>query len=211
MSSERDGLPRLEAAYELLPRNCILADVGCDHGMLCKAALEGGKAKRVYACDISAPSLDKARKVLNGFDNVQFVCCDGLKKVPRDYTAVTLCGMGGETVLEILQGLDRDVSLIVQPQTHAADVRRTLSGSGYALKREILAFERGRFYPVMLFERGERRLDELEETFGLNAHEPSPLLVKMAEKLIREHEKYPQNPRSSEILRLARTVTENVK
>lgn len=201
---------RLDAALFLLPNSPVLADVGCDHGMLCKAAIETDKAGKVYACDISAASLDKARKALSCM-NAEFFCCDGLKDVPKDFTALSICGMGGETIIGILGGYDGNAAVVLQPQTHCPDVRKYMTERGYALKKEVLALERGRYYPVMLFERGKCELDELQIFFGLNAHKPPAELVEMAERLIQEHEQYPKNPRSCEILRLARQVTGKAK
>ena len=201
---------RLEAALELLPSGVVLADIGCDHGKLCLDALTTGKATKIYACDISAPSLDKARAALEGL-NAEFVCCDGLEKVPDGYTAVSVCGMGGETMLGLLDGFDRDVTLVLQPQTHAFDVRKTLTQNGYRLAKEIIAFERGRYYPVMRFERGNSNLDELQMLFGLDAYEPTEALVAMAEKIKKEHSTYPENERSQRLILAAERVLSNVK
>lgn len=201
---------RLEAALELLPSGTVLADIGCDHGKLCLEALKTGKATKVYACDISAPSLEKARRALAG-QNAEFVCCDGLEKVPKDFTAVSICGMGGETMLGILDGYGGDAVLVLQPQTHAYDVRKTLTGRGYRIEKELLAYERKRYYPVMRFVRGERSLDELQLLFGINAYEPDAELARMAEKLKKEHSKYPENERSQRIILAAERVLSNVK
>ncbi|MCI9032082.1 MAG: SAM-dependent methyltransferase [Clostridia bacterium] len=201
---------RLEAALELLPSGVVLADIGCDHGKLCFDALETRKATKVYACDISAPSLEKARKALKGL-NAEFVCCDGLEKVPKGYTAVSVCGMGGESMLGILEGYDGDATLVLQPQSHAFDVRKTLTQNGFRLDEEIIAFERNRYYPVMRFVRGEGKLDELQLLFGLHAYEPTAELAKMAEKIKKEHSTYPENERSRRMIFAAERVLSNVK
>lgn len=52
---------RLQTALDLLPACHIAADIGCDHGIAAEALLCQHKCQRVLACDISAPSLAKAR------------------------------------------------------------------------------------------------------------------------------------------------------
>jgi len=53
--------PRLQAAANMICRAGTVLDVGCDHGKLAAALLAQGRAARVIAMDISAPSLEKAR------------------------------------------------------------------------------------------------------------------------------------------------------
>lgn len=193
-------MKRLEAALSLIPDGCVLADIGCDHGLLCLRALETGKAIKTYACDISAKSLDKARKALKG-KNSECIESDGLKRVPRDFTAVSVCGMGADTMLGILADYDGAATLVLQPQTEAGEVRKTLTEKlGYRLTREITACERERFYPVMRFEKGEQRLDDLQLLFGLHAHTPTEELVGMCAKLKKKYSAYKPTERSERLL-----------
>lgn len=202
-------MKRLDAALELLPENCILADIGCDHGKLCLDALDGGKAKKAYACDISAKSLDKARITLKD-RNAVCIESDGLENVPSDFTAVAICGMGAETMLEILAGYDADATLVLQPQTKPFEVRKALTERlGYRLVREITAFERKRFYPVMRFERGEGRLDELQLNFGLNAHRPDETLLRMCEELKKKYAAFRPTPKSQQTLAYIDEILKN--
>ena len=53
--------PRLSRALDMLRGSQTVADIGSDHGRLAVALLQQGAAERVIACDISAPSLEKAR------------------------------------------------------------------------------------------------------------------------------------------------------
>lgn len=184
-------MERLSAALQLLGQTKILADVGCDHGKFCYRALCEKRAEKVYACDISAPSLDKARSLLKEFDSASFFHCDGLSGVPDDFTALSLCGMGAALMLSITADYKKDAAIIMQPQNHARQVREQMSERGYALAEEILACERGKFYPVMRFERGERILSPLQLRFGLHAENPPPELTEMCRLLKRKYSQYP--------------------
>ena len=53
--------PRLSRALDMLRGSQTVADIGSDHGRLAVALLQQGAAERVIACDICAPSLEKAR------------------------------------------------------------------------------------------------------------------------------------------------------
>ena len=205
-------MKRLEAALELIRGANVLADIGCDHGLLPLAALESGRAKKAYACDISAKSLEKAQTALSGRDDAVCIVSDGLDAVPRDFDTVTICGMGAQTMLGIISRSGTNAALVLQPQTQAHEVRKTLTEKlGYKLTEEKLAFERGRYYPVMRFEKGEGRLSELETMFGINVSHPDAVLVKMCEKLKNVYERLPADGKNRRILAAAVQVLNNKK
>ena len=56
--------PRLHAALEMLTGSDTVADIGCDHGRLTAALLQKQICKMVIASDISEPSLEKARRLI---------------------------------------------------------------------------------------------------------------------------------------------------
>ena len=55
--------PRLQAAADMINGSHLAADIGCAHGRLSVALLQQGRADRVIASDISAPSLQKATEL----------------------------------------------------------------------------------------------------------------------------------------------------
>ena len=74
---------RLQTALDLLPGCRLAADIGCDHGIAAEALLCQRKCQKVLACDISAPSLEKAkaRQTRAGVAaQSEFYCSDGLAK-----------------------------------------------------------------------------------------------------------------------------------
>ena len=57
------------------------ADVGCDHGYCAEYMLKNGLCKTAVISDISAASLDKARRLLQEYEargKLVSVCCNGL-------------------------------------------------------------------------------------------------------------------------------------
>ena len=174
---------RLEAALELLPSGVVLADIGCDHGKLCFDALETRKATKVYACDISAPSLEKARKALKGL-NAEFVCCDGLDGLKETPDCVLIAGMGGEEILHILRNLPLPRTFVLQPMKNADKVRAFLVDRGAKLTADYTFFD-GKYYDLIVGENeGGGSYTDWEIEFGRdNLLRPSN---DFAGKLLRE-------------------------
>lgn len=85
----------------------LAADIGCDHGRLSVALLQQGRADRVIASDISAPSLQKATELaaLCGLGSrLTTVLSDGMAHLgPDEADAIAICGMGGELIARILE------------------------------------------------------------------------------------------------------------
>ena len=145
---------RLQRAIACLPDCEVIADIGCDHGYAALALVQTGKAKRVIACDISAPSLEKTRRSFNQHhrqEQVELYVCDGLTRAEQAQAAL-IAGMGGHTIVRILQkdahiarNLER---LVLQPSDGANILRAFLARNGYALQGEAIVRD-GRLYPLL--------------------------------------------------------------
>lgn len=90
--------PRLQAAADMINGSHLAADIGCDHGRLSVALLQQGRADRVIASDISAPSLQKATELaaLCGLGSrLTTVLSDGMAHLgPDEADAIAICGHG---------------------------------------------------------------------------------------------------------------------
>ncbi|MDR3052083.1 MAG: class I SAM-dependent methyltransferase [Oscillospiraceae bacterium] len=142
-----------------------VADIGADHGRLCCALLHADVSRRVLAADISAPSLAKARRLLNAeglADRAVFRVADGLRALdgafePLGADAVVLAGMGAKTMRGILSaGADHlgAARLILQPNLDAPQLRAWLAEGGFVLEDEALVRAHGRFYTALAARRG---------------------------------------------------------
>ena len=136
-----------------------IIDIGSDHGLLCAYAVTGGKAKHAIAADISAESLNKARRLIGELsleDKVSFFVSDGFLSIDIDcdkYSAV-MAGMGGELIAGILEsGGDkprRAAQIAMQPMGGEKELREYLYKSGYNIVDESVVEEGGRFYQIIL-------------------------------------------------------------
>lgn len=139
------------------------ADIGCDHGYLAAYLLESLPRLFLLCSDVSAPSLDKARRLIarQGLDaRVQFAVADGLCALDEPVHAVMIAGMGGKTILSIVKaGMERigDAALIVQANVDVPLLREGLAQMGFALRRELYAQAAGRHYITLMVVRGDTK------------------------------------------------------
>ena len=159
--------PRLRAVADMVAPGRVVADIGTDHAYLPAFLLLNGIAPYVIACDIGELPLANAAETVAIYHlagKIDLRVSDGLANVrPEEYGAVTVCGMGGTLIAEILEKavLPNHVQLVLQPMTHVEDVRAWLCRSGFAIGREVCVKDAGRVYCCMAAERGdEPRKDE---------------------------------------------------
>ena len=180
---------RLQTLLSALTPCRKLADVGCDHGYLSKAALDSGLAEAVVVSDISSPSLEKARALLAPYgERVRAVVCDGLPKVDADCDQVVIAGMGGEEIISILSSAPFLPSrLVLQPMKNADKLRKRLLLLGYRIERDYV-FKDEKFYTLIAAVKGEDAYTDDEIFFGRdNLKDRSPDFMELAQ---REYQKY---------------------
>lgn len=148
--------PRLLAAAELLGKQRVIADIGCDHGRLSCALLQRGACDRCIAADVSAPSLEKAKR-LSGFvgvaDRIDLRCGDGLSVLQcGEADAVAMLGMGGTLMARLLDACEQPLMgarlLVLQPMRAEEDIRRYLYEHGYRIRDDRVVRDAGRLYQV---------------------------------------------------------------
>jgi len=178
---------RLAAIVRMVPPVHMAADIGCDHGQAAMALLESGRAQRVICGDISAPSLEKARRLAQ---------CKGLLPrtmlrvgsgfsvlEPGEAQAAVVAGMGGELIAQLLAAdAERLPPVLVLSCNTAQDVLRAwLCVNGYAFADEALVCDKRHYYPVMRVQKGPcRALTARELEFG-------PVLLEKKPDALREY------------------------
>ena len=135
---------RLAAAAEFVKEGTVAADVGTDHGYLICHLINEGICTRGFATDINIKPLESARKLIREMDlenEIETVLTDGLKGLPEDeIDEVLICGMGGETIIGILEEAkwvkSEKVHLVLQPMSRADMLRRWLCENGWSIDAE---------------------------------------------------------------------------
>lgn len=147
---------RIDVLCSLLTKAKVFADVGCDHGYCAEYMLENGLCERAILSDISAGSLDKAKRLLSGYiasGRAEAVLGDGFFGVPESIDEVLIAGMGGSEIVGILSDetfgfLPR--TFVFQPMHDAEKLRRYLVSAGACLERDFTLPRGRKFYDVIL-------------------------------------------------------------
>lgn len=148
---------RLLACADFVRPGAQVCDVGTDHAQLPVYLVEQGIVARMIASDISEGPLKSAERTIaqHGlYGRIQTILSDGLRHIPPEgLTDVIIAGMGGETIIHILEDcpwkLDA-VSLILQPMTKAHLLREWLYLHGFAIRKECCVRDGKFLYTVML-------------------------------------------------------------
>ena len=172
-----------------------VADIGTDHGLLPVYLAVNGLAQRITASDISAGSLDSARRSAVAYGvagAITFVNAPGLDGVNEtDTDTIVIAGLGGETIADILRHAPwvkkNGVSLILQPQSKIEELCRWLRESAFIIRGAKLALDNGRYYVVMLVTGGEPDsiLEPELELLARLMHGRDPLFADYIDDLIR--------------------------
>lgn len=171
-------MTRLAAICALIERADVIADVGCDHGRVAEYIVKHKLSKKTIASDISERCLLKAKTRLQDYDNVEFICCDGIS---YECDEAVIAGMGGQTVIGIiLNALVKPSSLVICAHRNTYEVRGALLSLGYGITADVTVEEREKFYFVIRAEKGSgiTELTELQRLFGVNYTEKSEPLKK---------------------------------
>ena len=185
---------RLQAVAAEIPQVSVLADIGTDHGFLVVEVIKRGLADRVIATDVSAPSLDKARRnvdeagIISGVEYRLGFGTDVLKD--GEAQCIVIAGMGGQQIIKILDGGKGAKTYVLSPQSNVREVRTYLVGNGYKIVRDYTVASDGKFYVIIRATRGKDALSRLERAFGrTNITEPSndfrAYIAKMEERYFR--------------------------
>ncbi|CRM29518.1 tRNA (adenine(22)-N(1))-methyltransferase [Pseudomonas sp. 37 R 15] len=191
---------RLERVAAHVPAGARLADIGSDHGYLPVALMRRGVIASAVAGEAATTPFHAARRTVrdNGLEaHISVRLADGLAAIePGDaITALSLCGMGGETIRDILDSgkaqLNGQERLILQPNGGEYALRHWLMHNGYRIVREELLHEHRFYYEIIVAERtGPVSYTEKQLYFGpLHLLERSPVFVAKWQRLLHQKQK----------------------
>ena len=186
---------RLLCAASFVEKGVSVADIGCDHAYLPIYLIKEKIARTVVACDINEGPCETARENIRrqGLSKVISVrCTDGLTGI-EDIAPdnIVICGMGGDLIFRILSEseytrTDRPL-LILQAMTKVNELRSSLLGAGYDIKKEALVYD-DRLYEVIVcrYDGVKREWSEVELLTGKFA-EKNELYTAHLDKLIKQY------------------------
>ena len=147
---------RLLECASYLSHGVRIADIGCDHGYLGIHLLKNCNAKSIIAADIKEGPLQSAMRNAEKYgvaDKMTFHLSDGVKDIPRNFDALVCAGMGGDTMIHILEDApwlrSEQYYLVLQCQSKTPMLRRYLSDTGWYIVEETVVRDGKFLYTVM--------------------------------------------------------------
>ncbi|MBA1430900.1 tRNA (adenine(22)-N(1))-methyltransferase [Pseudomonas orientalis] len=191
---------RLERVAAQVPAGARLADIGSDHGYLPVALMRRGAIAGAVAGEAASTPFQAARRTVrdNGLEaHISVRLADGLAAIEPDdaITAISLCGMGGETIRDILDQGKAQLSgrerLVLQPNGGEYPLRHWLMHNDYRIVHEELLHENRFYYEIIVAERtGPVSYTEEQLYFGpLHLLERSPAFVAKWQRLLHQKQK----------------------
>lgn len=148
---------RLLKVLEFIEPCDIVADIGADHGYLSQAMIEKG-VSHVQIVENKTEPLKRAQSTLLNYSNVSFGLSDGISMLENEIDTVTICGMGGLNIIEILSNsIEKAKSLkklILQANSKNRELRKFLFDNGFSIIDEEIVKEevhgKAKYYEIII-------------------------------------------------------------
>ena len=205
---------RMQAIEDMVLPGLPVADIGTDHGLIPADILLKGICPSAVLTDINSGPLEKCRENLRSFgvdpSLYSIIQGDGFEPIiGGGFGTVIAAGMGGELIMKFFEATDWEAMdtegeklaqrFVLQPRTHADDLRAYLTEAGFRVCDYRLAKERGRICEVFAVEpcaAGESRPDYgLVSEFLLAKNDP--LIAGFLDGKIRKARRIAENASAS--------------
>ena len=180
---------RMRAVADLVSDGLRIADIGTDHGFVPIALVSEGRCPHAIAADVRSGPLSHAAENISKHalsEMIETRLSDGLEKISAgEAEAIIIAGMGGILMMRILEE-GRSViagakELILQPQSDIPQVRSWLQGHGFAIIRERIVLDAGKYYFMMKAVPGcPADMDAADRMYG-------PCLRKAGDRLLQSY------------------------
>ena len=149
---------RMKTIADMVTPGRVVADIGCDHGLVSIYLIENNVSPKVYAMDVAEGPLDSARKNISASSveagRIEVRLSDGFESLePGEADAAVISGMGGQLIISILEGgkklYEKGFELVLSPQSDIPMVRTYLRKSGFVITDEEMLEEDGKYYNVI--------------------------------------------------------------
>lgn len=180
---------RLKMAADEVRQGRKVTDIGTDHAYLPAYLIENNICPSAIAADIGKGPLENAKKVVSTSpllsERIELRLSDGLEKISSDEADdIVIAGMGGILISEILTKApwvkDENKRLILQPMSHAEDVRKYLCENGFEIIKEKASTDGKHNYIIIVAEFRNKENDKDEAFYykGLIQHDTSEVAQK---------------------------------
>ena len=162
---------RLKMAADEVRQGKRVVDIGTDHAYLPAYLIENSICPSAIAADIGKGPLENARKVVGASkdlsEKIELRLSDGLKEIKsHEAEDIVIAGMGGILISEILSAApwvkNEEKRLILQPMSHAEDVRKYLCENGFEIIKEKACTDGRHNYIIIVAEFRNKENDKNE-------------------------------------------------
>ncbi len=163
---------RLRAIGDLVSNNSFILDVGCDHALLDIYVVKTKENVKAIASDINDGPLKGARynvEKYNLLDRISLKKANGLDSFEDGVDTVILSGLGSNTIISIIEnGLDKIgfCKVIVSSNNDYYYLRKSMFKFGYVSTFERVIKDKNKFYPIIVFEKGNSKYIKYEFKYG---------------------------------------------
>lgn len=158
---------RLKIIASFVLEDAYLLDVGCDHALLDVYVVMNRKNVRAVASDIREKPLIQAKLNVLKYglqDKIELALGNGLDTIKDNIDTVVIAGMGTSNILDILSNgdLTRVKRLIISSNNDYYELRKKICKLGFKIVDEAIVFERNKYYPIIVFEKGKVHYKRIE-------------------------------------------------
>lgn len=163
---------RLRVISDFISDNSFILDVGCDHALLDIYVTKNKNNVRAIASDINEGPLKSALENVKKYNakDVTVVLGDGLSSYKEGVDTVVISGLGSTTIVSILKKdngvLSNIKKLIISSNNDYYFLRKSVCEMGFYISDEVMVLDRGKYYPIIIFEKGFRKYNEYEYRYG---------------------------------------------
>lgn len=183
---------RLKESAKYLNGFYCLADCGTDHGYLPIYAIKQGFVQKAIASDNKANPLKNAMKNIELEQvPVQTILADGLPYLNPEIDVVSILGMGGRLIEEILKkaNIKHVKRLVLSPNSDQETLRKYLQEHDFQIVAEEIIKDKSKFYQIIVVEPGVMKLSAIELEFGpIIIEDNTDIFKEYISKLIRKLE-----------------------
>ncbi len=148
---------RLSAVAGLVRKNTKFADIGTDHAYLPVFLIQNGIIDNAIAADLRKGPLENAKETVelyNLIDKIELRLSDGLNNFTKgEVNEIAVAGMGGLLISQFVERTEwlknEDVHLVLQPMTHAEELRKVLFDNGFIIDNEVVAEDADKLYIII--------------------------------------------------------------
>lgn len=167
---------RLLALTQFVDKKDTIVDVGCDHGLLSIYLVENKLCKSVIASDVNQNALNNAiNNIKKRKLNIPTFLSDGINNIPmKGLNTLIISGMGTSTIMHILSESDKIKNInkiIIQSNNNHETLRRFMNEMDYYMDKEIVIFDKGKWYITYSFIKSVYDNTEKELKYGYLSNE----------------------------------------